>query len=61
MNYSILQNLVGVALLAGIVTAAVAFMDPSSSATKAPSADPSAIVQSSTAVSTTATIDSAQP
>ncbi|HRP04246.1 MAG TPA: hypothetical protein PLV87_04990 [Opitutaceae bacterium] len=61
MNYSILQNILGVALLAGVVTAAVAFMDPSAPATQSPVADAAAVVQPTTIVAAPVTADSVQP
>lgn len=61
MNYSILQNILGVALLAGVVTAAVAFMDPSVPATQSPVAESAAVVQPATNVAASVTADSVQP
>ncbi|MBX7122591.1 MAG: hypothetical protein K1X42_10715 [Opitutaceae bacterium] len=61
MNYSILQNILGVALLAGVVTAAIAFMDPSVPATQSPAAESAAVVQPATNVAAPVTAASVQP
>ncbi|MBP7140790.1 MAG: hypothetical protein KBA71_02695 [Opitutaceae bacterium] len=61
MNYSTLQNLLGVALLAGVVAAAVSFMDSPVPATQSPVADAAALVQPATNVATSVTAPSVQP